>query len=188
MNHQILDDEIQMIKDMGVEFVLEKELGKDITIESLKNDGYSSIFIGIGAQKGRDLGIKGEDAEGVIPAISFLKDVYDGKIKKTGKRTIVLGGGFTAVDAARTAKRLGSEEVYIAYRRTKDEMPASIEEINEAEQEGIRVMYLVSPKEIIVKDGKVIGIHMANQVLDEKDSSNRRKPIEVETADFTTFM
>ena len=184
MSHQILDEEIQMMKDIDVKFENGIEFGKDITIGSLKNDGYSSIFIGIGAQEGRELGIKGENAQGVIPAISFLKDVYDGKITKTGKRIIVLGGGFTAVDAARTAKRLGSEEVYIAYRRTKDEMPASIEEITEAEQEGIRVMYLVNPKEILVKDNKVSGIHMANQVLGEKDASDRRSPQEVDTADF----
>ncbi|HHW48598.1 MAG TPA: FAD-dependent oxidoreductase, partial [Clostridiaceae bacterium] len=94
-------------------------------------------------------------------------------------------GGFTAVDAARTARRLGAEDVYIAYRRTKEEMPATQEEITEAEAEGIRIMYLVSPKSIEIEDGKVVGIKMVNQVLGEKDESQRRKPLEVPGAEFT---
>jgi len=95
-----------------------------------------------------------------------------------------LGGGFTAVDTARTARRLGAEEVYIAYRRTKDEMPATQEEVEEAEAEGIKVMYLVSPKSIETLNGKVTGIKMVNQVLGEKDKSDRRRPEEVEEAQF----
>ena len=126
----------------------------------------------------------GEEHEDVFSAISFLKDVYDGKQVKVGNRVVVVGGGFTAVDAARTAKRLGANEVYIAYRRTRDEMPATQEEIAEAEAEGIKVMYLVSPKAIIHENGKLKGIHMANQVLGEKDKKDRRKPEEVDTADF----
>ena len=105
-----------------------KKQGGDITIETLKGQGYASIFIGIGAQEGRTQNIPGEDFEGVLPAISFLKDVYDGKIDRITGRVVVIGGGFTAVDAARTAKRLGAEEVYITYRRTRDEMPATQEE------------------------------------------------------------
>lgn len=185
MNHEILAEEINLLKDLGIEFVTGKSLGKDFSIDSLKAEGYAAIYIGIGAQEGQKLDISGEDAEGVYSAISFLKSVYDGKAPKVGKRVVVIGGGFTAVDSARTAKRLGAEEVYIAYRRTKDEMPASEEEITEAEEEGIKIMYLVAPKEIVTENGKVTGITMVNQVLGEKDESNRRRPEAVSEAQFT---
>ncbi|NSW89068.1 MAG: FAD-dependent oxidoreductase [Firmicutes bacterium] len=184
MSHEILDEEIDTLKGMGIEFVTGKGLGKDFTLETLKDNGYSAIYLGIGAQEGQSLNIPGEDAEGVYPAISFLKSVYDGKDPNVGKRVVIIGGGFTAVDSARTARRLGAEEVYIAYRRSKDEMPASQEEITEAEEEGIKVMYLVAPKAIEVKNGKVTGIRMVNQVLGERDESNRRRPEAVNYAEF----
>lgn len=185
MNHSVLDEEIELLKSLGIKFETGKALGSDITIGSLKAEGYKAVFVGVGAQSGRKLNVPGEDAEGVVPAISFLKDVYDGKITKVGKRVIVVGGGFTAVDAARSAIRLGAEDVIIAYRRTRDEMPATQEEIAEAEAEGIKVMYLVAPKAIEAKNGKVSGITLVNQVLGEKDSSNRRRPEEVQEAEFT---
>ena len=185
MNHSVLDEEIEMLKSLGIEFVTGKALGDGMTADSLKADGYKAVFAGIGAQDGRELRIPGDDAKGVIPAIKYLKAVYDGQIKESGKKVVVLGGGFTAVDAARTARRLGAEKVYIAYRRTKDEMPASKEEIAEAEAEGIKVMYLVSPKSIEVKNGAVAGITLVNQVLGDKDDSGRRKPEQVEGAEFT---
>lgn len=184
LNHKVLDEEIEMIKSMGIEFETGKVFGKNITIESIRNDGYKSIFVGIGAQKGRAMNIPGEDAGGVVHALNFLKDVYDGKKVKTGNRVIVIGGGFTAVDSARTAKRLGAKEVFIAYRRTRDEMPATAEEVEEAEKEGIKIMYLVSPREIVQENEWVNGIRMVNQVLGEKDASDRRKPEEVRSAEF----
>ncbi|HHW47998.1 MAG TPA: FAD-dependent oxidoreductase, partial [Clostridiaceae bacterium] len=125
MNHEVLDEEIDSLKSMGIEFITGKALGRDFTIETLKNEGYEAIFLGIGAQESRRLNIPGEDADGVVSALSYLKDVYDGKNVCTGKKVVVIGGGFTAVDAARTARRLGAEDVYIAYRRTKEEMPAT---------------------------------------------------------------
>ena len=155
-----------------------------MTIESLKADGYSAIFLGTGAHENRKLNLPGEDAKGVISALSLLKDVYDRKQINIGNKVVVVGGGFTAIDAARTARRLGAKEVFIVYRRTKDEMPASREEIAEAEAEGIKVMYLVAPKSIEVSKGQVTGIKMVNQVLGDKDQSNRRKPEEVTAAEF----
>jgi NADPH-dependent glutamate synthase beta subunit-like oxidoreductase/dihydroorotate dehydrogenase len=184
MNHDVLDTEIAMYKSMGIEFETGKALGRDITIDSLKAEGYSAIFVGVGAHDGRDLNIPGENAEGVIPALALLKDVYDNKQPNMGKRVVVIGGGFTAVDAARTAKRLGAQEVLISYRRTKDEMPATPDEIAEAEGEGIKVMYLVAPKAIETTNGKVSGIRMVNQVLGDKDPSNRRRPEEYSGAEF----
>jgi NADPH-dependent glutamate synthase beta subunit-like oxidoreductase/dihydroorotate dehydrogenase len=184
MNHEVLDMDIELLRSLGIEFMTDKKLGKDMTIESLKANGYSATFLGIGAHENRKLNLPGEDAKGVISALSLLKDVYDGKQKKIGKKVIVVGGGFTAIDAARTAKRLGAEDVFITYRRTKDEMPATGEEIAEAEAEGIKVMYLVAPKSIEVSKGQVTGIKMVNQVLGEKDQSDRRKPEEVPAAEF----
>jgi NADPH-dependent glutamate synthase beta subunit-like oxidoreductase len=185
MNHAVLDEEIELLKSIGIQFVTGKAFGSDITVDSLKAEGYKAIFLGIGAQNGRKLNVPGEDAKGVVSAVSFLKDIYDGKIASSGKKVVVVGGGFTAVDAARSARRLGAENVIIAYRRTRDEMPATQEEIAEAEAEGIKVMYLVAPKAIEVKDDHVSGITLVNQVLGEKDKSDRRRPEEVQEAEFT---
>jgi len=184
MNHQVLDGEVEMLKSIGVKFETGVSFGKDIDFESLKEKGFDAVFLGIGAQKGQKLEVPGEDSEGVISAIDFLKGVYDGKIKQAGKRVVVIGGGFTAVDSARTAKRLGAEEVFIAYRRTRDEMQATREEIEEAESEGIQVMYLVSPKSIETDGAKIKGVRMVNQVLGEKDASGRRRPRQVSGAEF----
>jgi NADPH-dependent glutamate synthase beta subunit-like oxidoreductase len=184
MNHEVLDEEIEMLKSLGIEFETGKAFGKELTVDSLKKEGYSAIFLGVGAHEGRSLNVPGEDAQGVISALTMLKDVYDKKKTDIGKKVVVVGGGNTAIDAARTAKRLGAEDVYIAYRRTKDEMPASDSEIAEAEGEGIKIMYLVAPKSIEVKNGKVVGIRMVNQVLGDRDQSNRRKPEQVAEAEF----
>lgn len=184
MNHAVLDKEIETLKRVGIVFETGKALGKDFTLESLKLDGYAATFVAVGAQKGIEAGIPGEDAKEVFPALDFLKAVFDKKEINIGKRVVVIGGGFTAVDAARTAKRKGAEEVYIVYRRTRDEMRASDDEIAEAEAEGVKIMYLVAPKGIVVEDGKVIGINMVNQVLGEKDASDRRKPLAVDSAEF----
>lgn len=184
MNHDVLDEEIEALKALGVTFSTGKAYGSDMTAESLKAEGFSAVFIGAGAQENRRLMIPGEDAEGVIPALELLKGVYDGNITSIGRRVVVLGGGFTAIDAARTAKRLGAEEVYVAYRRTKDEMPATTEEVAEAEAEGIRVMYLVAPESVIVKDGRAAAIALVNQVLGGGDGNGRRRPEEVSGARF----
>ena len=184
MNHDVLDTEIQLYKSMGIEFETGKALGRELSINSLKAEGYSAIFVGVGAHNGLELNIPGENAEGVMSALTLLKDVYDNKPINIGKRVVVIGGGFTAIDAARTAKRLGANDVLIAYRRTKEEMPATPEEIAEAEAEGIKVMYLVAPKSIETANGKVSGIRIINQVLGDKDQSNRRRPEEYTGAEF----
>ena len=184
MNRAVLDMEIDVLKGAGIRFETGKALGKEFSVESLKREGYKAVFVGIGAQQGREINVPGEDIPGVIPALEFLKSVNEGDAPDTGKRVVVVGGGFTAVDAARTAVRLNAEEVYIAYRRTRDEMPVSAEELAEAEAEGVKIMYLVAPKEILSCDGRVSGIRMVNQVLGAKDSSNRRKPQEVRDAEF----
>ncbi|MBR5543177.1 MAG: FAD-dependent oxidoreductase [Oscillospiraceae bacterium] len=185
LDKSLIDDEIAILKELGVEFKTGVMFGKDITAESLKKDGFDSVFMGVGAQSGRLPGIPGEDAKGVFNAVDFLKDVYDGKKISIGDDVVILGGGFTAVDAARTARRLGAKNVYIAYRRTRDEMPATAEEIAEAEAEGVKIMYLVAPTEIVAANGKVSAIKMTTQVLGESDTSGRRRPEAVCGAEFT---
>jgi formate dehydrogenase major subunit len=185
MGKEELDADIAMIQSLGVEMKTGVEFGKDVTAESLKAEGYDALFLGVGAWVGGKPGIPGEDAEGCFAAIDMLKDVAVDTNRFVGKSVGIIGGGFTAVDAARTAVRLGAEEVYILYRRTKDEMPATPEEVDEAEEEGVKVMYLVSPKEVLTQDGRVTGLRMVNQVLGEQDASGRRRPEMVEGTEFT---
>ncbi len=174
--------EIKVIKGLGVEFKTGTALGKDITIAGLKKAGFSSVFLGVGAQAGASGRIKGEDLPGCVNAVDFLRSV-SAKRAKVGGRVGVIGGGFTAVDSARAALRLGAKDVFILYRRTRDEMPASAEEIREAEEEGVKVMYLVSPLKI-EGDGKVRKIRMLNHVLGKEDASGRRRPEGVPGTEF----
>jgi NADPH-dependent glutamate synthase beta subunit-like oxidoreductase/dihydroorotate dehydrogenase len=182
----ILDEEIEIMKAIGIKFVTGKALGKDFTVDSLKKDGFDAIYLAVGTWKGRKAGIPGEDAEGVIDALQFMRKINDGERPQIGDTVVVIGGGFTAADAARSAKRLGANQVYIAYRRTRDQMPITDEELFETEEEGVKIMYLVSPEEITVKDGKVTGIKMNTNVLGDVDDTGRRCPIGVEDcSDFT---
>ena len=181
----VLEEGIAEVKSMGVGFKTGVAFGTDINVKGLKAEGYVATFVGVGAQKGSRLGLENEDADGSITALEFLREVYDGNNAAAGKRVAVLGGGFTAVDSARTAVRLGAEEVFILYRRTRDEMPAVSEEVDEAEEEGVQVMYLVSPKTILADDGKIVGLEMINHVLGEKDDSGRRRPVDVAETEFT---
>jgi NADPH-dependent glutamate synthase beta subunit-like oxidoreductase/dihydroorotate dehydrogenase len=179
----LIDDEVNFIKSLGVEFEFNRTLGRNLKLKNLK-DEYDAVYLAIGAQKGMSLRIENEKAKGSITAIDFLKSVATGQKIYPGKRVAVIGGGFTAIDSARTAIRLGAKEVYILYRRTKDEMPAAKEEIKEAEEEGVKIMYLVSPKKIITGNRKISSIVLINHVLGEMDSSGRRKPEEVNGTQF----
>lgn len=176
--------EIDVIRKLGVTFKTNQRLGRDMTLQSLQKDGFKAIFLGIGAQRGLRLNVKGEDLKGCLSAVHFLAKMTPRNKSIIGKRVVVIGGGFTAIDSARTAVRLGAKEVFILYRRTKDEMPATPEEVHEAEEEGVKVMYLVSPQEII-GDKKVESIRVLNYVLGKQDKSGRRRPVEVPGTEFT---
>jgi len=179
----LLENEISLIQSAGVTFEFNRVLGRDLHLEELRNQ-FDAVYVAIGAQSGARLGIKGDDAVGVVPAVTFLRSLASGERPPVGDRVAVIGGGFTAIDAARSARRLGAREVFILYRRTKEEMPASREEIEEAEEEGVRIMYLVSPVEIVTSAGQVTSIRMRNQVLGGTDGSGRRRPEPVEGAEF----
>ncbi len=179
----ILDMEINVIRSMGVEFRMNASLGGSIDMTQLRQE-YSAVFLAIGAQAGMPLGVQGTDTSGIIQAVDFLRSVGAGESPTIGKRVAVVGGGFSAIDAARTAIRLGAETVFVLYRRTRDEMPVSRGEVAEAEEEGVKVMYLVAPVEIITADGRVHALRMLNYVLGEEDASSRRRPVEVPGTEF----
>jgi putative selenate reductase YgfK subunit len=175
----VVANEIAYIKDLGVEVKTGVEFGKDITLESLKKDGYTAIFLAIGTQQGMKLNVPGEELEGVINAVDFLRAIALGKHVDVGERVAVIGGGNTAIDAARTAKKLGAREVLILYRRSREEMPALPHEVELAEKDGIKFHFLVAPKQIIGEKGKVKAVECLRMRLGEPDESGRRRPIPI---------
>ncbi len=175
---EILAREIRMIENMGVDIQTGVCLGTDFTISSLKEEGYQAVFIGVGNPEGIKPKIPGIDSEGVVDALKFLQTYNLRGSVPVGKKIIVVGGGNAAIDAARTAVRLGAEKVSVVYRRTQDEMPAWAEEIDAAVQEKIELFTLTNPKEILTENGKVTGVHCVRMKLGTFDSSGRRKPVE----------
>jgi len=181
----LIEAEIQVIRDMGVDMKTGVEFGKDVTAEQLREQGYKSFFIGIGAQECKDLGVEGEDLEGVHSGIEFLRDVNLGQAPALGKRVAVIGGGNAALDAVRSARRIGSEEACIIYRRSLDEMPAIAEEIKECQDEGIPINTLTQPVRIIGENGRVTQIECVKMQLGEPDESGRRTPEPISGSEFT---
>jgi len=168
--------EIRMIERMGVDIRTEVRLGKDFTLESLRAEGYEAVFLGVGAPHGAALRVSGGEARGVTDAINFLREQnLRGPLSVRGK-VAVIGGGNAAIDAARTAVRLGAETVTVLYRRTRDEMPAYEGEIREAEAEGVRLELLASPADMTVNNGRVTGVNCHRMHLAEFDRSGRRHP------------
>ena len=182
--HNILDGEIQKILDLGVELKTNIAVGKDIPYEQVQSE-FDAIFVGIGAHKGKGLWLEGEDSANVFSGVGFLNQVNGGSPVEIGDKVVVIGGGDTAIDAARVALRLGSKEVTILYRRTRNEMPAIEEEIVGAEEEGIIFHFLAAPKELVIEDGKVVKMECQQMELGEPDSSGRRRPVPIEGDTFT---
>jgi 2-oxoacid:acceptor oxidoreductase gamma subunit (pyruvate/2-ketoisovalerate family) len=180
----VLDGEINRIIKMGVTIKNNAVLGKDITVNELLKQGYKAVFIAIGAHKAQVLGIPGEDAKGVVPGVSFLRDIRLGKKVKVGAKTVVIGGGNVAVDAARSAIRLGAKEVVLLYRRSCEEMPADDAEIAACAAEGIKIEFLAAPVEILTKAGKATGMKCVRMILGRKDKSGRRNPAPVPGSEF----
>lgn len=182
----ILDREIKNLKEMGVKFQTDVVVGKSITLKQLKEDGYDAIFICSGAGLPKMMHIKGENLNGVFSANEFLtrvnlmgagRDPESITPLRIGKKAAVIGGGNVAMDAARTAVRVGFEDVSILYRRTEKELPARLEEIRHAKEEGVQFKFLHAPVEILEKDGYVAGMKFELCELGEPDSSGRRRPV-----------
>ncbi len=179
---EVLDWEIEGILNLGIDVHYNTRLGEDYTIQSLHDEGYDAIFMGIGAWKDYTLGIEGEDAEGVWQGINFLSTVANHPEKKipVGKKAAVVGGGNSAIDCVRTLLRLGCEEVYIVYRRTRKEMPANEVEIVASEHEGIKFQFLAAPTRVLKDDkGRVKGLEYLQMELGEPDASGRRRPVPI---------
>jgi heterodisulfide reductase subunit A2 len=182
---EVLDREIGYILRLGVDTRTGVRFGTDITLESLKDDGYNAVFMGIGAQECMKLGIPGEtDCDQVVDAVCFLRDANLSRKPSPGRNVVVIGGGNVAIDAVRVAKRLGSENVTLLYRRTEAEMPAEAEEIQGAREEGIAFHFLTSPVEVIQENGRVTGIRCLVNELGEPDASGRRRPVPVAGSEF----
>ena len=176
LDKAVVNAEIDILRELGVEFKTGVEVGKDVSLPQLRAEGYKAFYLGIGASRGTKLGVPGEELAGVFTGIDFLRDVNLEKPVSIGKRVAVVSGGNVAIDVARTALRLGAEDVTIVYRRSRDEMPAAADEIAEAEEEGVRFMYLAAPVEVL-GSGKVSGMKVEVMELGEADAKGRRKPV-----------
>jgi NADPH-dependent glutamate synthase beta subunit-like oxidoreductase len=178
----VLTYEIDRIKKLGVEIKTNTTIGKDIPFDTLKEE-YKAIFVAAGAHKGLKMKIPGEDAEGVIDAVEFLRDVNLGHEVEIGDKVIVIGGGNSAIDAARVAKRMG-KDAGILYRRTRAEMPAIKSEIEEAIIEGIDIQFLAAPTSVLSSNGKMEAIEAIRMELGDVDASGRRRPVPMPGSEF----
>ena len=176
---EIVDAEVSSIEALGVTMKNNVRIGTDITLDQLRGEN-DAVVVAIGAWTSMSMRVKGEELSGVVGGIDFLREVLLGNKPEIGKRVAICGGGNTAMDACRTAVRLGAEEVYVIYRRTRDEMPADDVEITEAEEEGVTFKFLTNPDEILGRDGKVTGVRLQVMELGEPDESGRRRPVPVE--------
>jgi formate dehydrogenase major subunit len=176
---KVLDREIQEIQDLGVALKNGVKIGKDITFEEIRKSADATV-VAIGAWKSAGVGCPGEDQKGVLGGIDFLREVSLGNAPDIGKKVAVVGGGNTAMDACRSAVRLGAEEVYVVYRRTRNEMPAEDIEIEEAMEEGVTFKFLTNPAEILGENGRVKAVKLQVMELGEPDESGRRSPVPVE--------
>ncbi len=181
----ILNAEIDAIRELDVEIKTNQRLGEDFTFNDLFGQGFKVVYLAVGAQSGRALGIQGEGLEGVHEGVRFLMDINLGKKVELGEKVAVIGGGSTAIDSARSAIRLGGKEVTVYYRREREDMTATDEEVTEAENEGVRFRFMAVPTKILGEGGKVAQMLCSQLRPGEFDSSGRRRPVPVEGQEFT---
>ncbi len=181
---ETLNEEIEHIIAHGIDLRLNTRIGKDISFEQLKKD-YDIVFLGVGAHKSYSLGVEGEELKGVFGGVEFLRDVNLGKKVDIGKKVAVIGGGNSAVDAARTALRLGAAEVTIYYRRLREDMPAQEEEIDAALEEGVKLELFTAPGKLTGKGGRVEKMEVVRMKAGDFDSSGRKRPVPREDGNFT---
>ncbi len=181
---EVVQQAIEEVRQLGVEILTGTPIGRELNLESLRKT-YNAVYIAAGAHKAEKLGIAGEDLQGVIHGVTFMRMVNLKEDMKIGERVAVVGGGNTAMDAARSSIRLGAREVFILYRRTREEMPVDPRELEEVEEEGIHVLYLTQPIRVLSKDGtRVSGIRCVRNRLGDPEKDGRRRPIPVEGTEF----
>jgi len=180
----VLDAEIENLKRYGIKIHTNTVVGRDLTMEELRKGGAGAIFLSTGAWKSLNLRVPGEDAEGVSDITSFLREVHLGKLKQIEGKAVIIGGGHSALDGARVALRLGATEAHILYRRSRAEMLAEPEEIEETEKEGVKIHFLVAPVKISEENGKASGIECIRTRLTEADTTGRRRPVPIEGSEF----
>ena len=181
---EVLDRDIEVVTNLGVEMKLNSRLGKDVTVDGLLADGFDAVFLAMGAHRGIELGIPGEELDGVRQGVECLRELNLAGETRMGKKIAVIGGGNVAIDVARSAVRLGAENVTILYRRTRKEMPAWEEEIRAAEDEGVKITYLAAPQMVIEENGGVAGLRVLQMELGEPDSSGRRRPVPIPGSEY----
>jgi NADPH-dependent glutamate synthase beta subunit-like oxidoreductase len=179
----VLQAEIEYIEKAGVEIRTNTPIGEDLTLDDLRQE-YDAVFVSVGAHEDKKLAIPGGDLEGVLSGVSLLRDLNLGKEVKLDGKVAIIGGGNVAVDAARSALRLGAAKASILYRRSREEMPANEWEIEDAEEEGVEIHYLVTPTKVLGRSGKVVGLECIRMELGEPDESGRRRPIPIEGSEF----
>ena len=173
----VLEKDLAVLRDAGVSFVGERRLGRDLSVSALLEEGYEAVFLALGTWRGRTLGVPGEDADGVFGGVPFLVQVSEGDVSSLSGPAAVIGGGNTAVDAARTAVRLGAHPVTLVYRRARPQMPAFAHEVDEAVDEGVVLQCLASPLEVVVADGRVVGVKAQPMELGAPGADGRPRPV-----------
>ncbi|MBW2093501.1 MAG: FAD-dependent oxidoreductase [Deltaproteobacteria bacterium] len=183
---ELLKREVDLIANMGIDIKYNTRVGKDVSFDDLRKNN-DAVFIGAGCHKGLKLRVPGEDeyeGKGIVDCVTFLREQALGEAPEAKGKLIVIGGGNAAIDSARVGWRMGFDEVYILYRRTRKEMPANPWEIDAAEHEGVILQYLAAPVEILGKDGKVTGMKCIKMELGEPDASGRRRPVPIEGSEY----
>ena len=182
----LLRHEVALVEKLGVEIRYGVNVGQDLTLDEIAAQGFKAVFVAVGAPESSSMRCEGEDAgyQCFMTGIGFLKEVAQGKKPIEGKKMLVIGGGNVAMDCVRTALRQGFTDVNLLYRRTEAEMPADQQEIDEAQEEGVKFHYLIAPKKVLAENGKVTGLECLRMELGEPDASGRRRPVPIEGSDF----
>ena len=184
LQREVVNQAIEEVKRLGVRILTGSPIGRELNLEALRKE-YDAVYIAAGAHKAERLGIEGEGLQGVIHGVSFMRMVNLGEPLRVGKRVAVVGGGNTAMDTARSSVRLGAQEVSIIYRRSREEMPVDPRELNQVEEEGIKILYLTSPVQVLSRDGiNASGLRCIRNRLGEPGTDGRRRPVPVEGSEF----
>ena len=180
----VIDHDIGIIRSLGVKFILSIRIGKDIPLHEIRRKDFDAFVLATGTWKDRALEVAGEDTPGCLKCLDFLNTVNAGGIINLSGTVLVIGGGNAAIDTARTALRTGSKQVIVLYRRSRQEMPASKEEVEAALHEGVQIQYLVAPKRVVSKEGKIKGVELIRMELGEPDETGRKMPIPMTGSEF----